>query len=90
MSDEKDCYQNPRSALHHVLHLRAGRACERRRLQLCFALAEDEVDDGRMHHLEVGVKAPDQKGKNRKLQVSSRQGYYMSTTVPKETAAKAQ
>ncbi len=60
------------------------------RYSLGFALAEDEVDDGRMHNLEVRVKAQDQKGKNRKLQVSSRQGYYMSSTVPKETAAKAQ
>lgn len=60
------------------------------RYSLGFALAEDEVDDGRMHNLEVRVKAQDQKGKNRKLLVSSRQGYYMSSTVPKEAAAKAQ
>jgi VWFA-related protein len=60
------------------------------RYSLGFALAESEVDDGRMHALEVRVKAKDEKGKNRKLQVSSRQGYYMSTTLPKEAAAKAQ
>src|SRR5829696_8935248 len=60
------------------------------RYSLGFALAESETDDGRMHSLEVRVKAKDDKGKNRKLQVSSRQGYYMSTTVPKETAVKAQ
>ncbi|HKY44553.1 MAG TPA: VWA domain-containing protein [Pyrinomonadaceae bacterium] len=60
------------------------------RYSLGFALAESEVDDGRMHSLEVRVKAKDEKGKNRKLQVSSRQGYYMSSTVPKEAAAKAQ
>ena len=60
------------------------------RYSLGFALAEDEVDDGRMHNLEVRVKAQDEKGKTRKLQVSSRQGYYMSSTVPKEAAAKAQ
>ena len=60
------------------------------RYSLGFALAEDEIDDGRMHALEVRVKAKDEKGKNRKLQVSSRQGYYMSSTVPKEAAAKAQ
>lgn len=60
------------------------------RYSLGFALAESEVDDGRMHALEVRVKAKDEKGKNRKLQVSSRQGYYMSSSVPKETAAKAQ
>jgi len=59
------------------------------RYSLGFALAENETDDGRMHALEVRVKAKDDKGKNRKLQVSSRQGYYMSTTVPKE-AARAQ
>jgi VWFA-related protein len=47
------------------------------RYSLGFALAEDEIDDGRMHSLEVRVKAKDEKGKNRKLQVSSRQGYYM-------------
>ena len=60
------------------------------RYSLGFALAESEIDDGRMHALEVRVKAKDEKGKNRKLQVSSRQGYYMSSTLPKEAAAKAQ
>ncbi len=60
------------------------------RYSLGFALAENETDDGRMHSLEVRVKARDEKGKNRKLQVSSRQGYYMSSIVPKEAAAKAQ
>lgn len=47
------------------------------RYSLGFTLAEDETDDGRMHSLEVRVKAKDEKGKTRKLQVSSRQGYYM-------------
>jgi VWFA-related protein len=47
------------------------------RYSLGFALAESEVDDGRMHTLQVRVKAKDEKGKTRKLQVSSRQGYYM-------------
>ena len=60
------------------------------RYSLGFALAESEIDDGRMHSLEVRVKAKDEKGKNRKLLVSSRQGYYMSSSVPKEAAAKAQ
>lgn len=60
------------------------------RYSLGFALAEDEVDDGSMHNLEVRVKAQDQKGKNRKMLVSSRQGYYMSSTAPKEAAAKVQ
>jgi len=60
------------------------------RYSLGFALAETEADDGRMHSLEVRVKAKDEKGKNRKLQVSSRQGYYMSSTMPKDAAAKVQ
>ena len=60
------------------------------RYSLGFALAENEVDDGRMHNLEVRVKAKDEKGKSRNLQVSSRQGYYMSSTVPKDAAARAQ
>ena len=59
------------------------------RYSLGFALAEDENDDGRMHNLEVRVNAKDEKGKLRKLQISSRQGYYMSSTAPKD-AAKAQ
>ncbi|HKE58539.1 MAG TPA: VWA domain-containing protein [Pyrinomonadaceae bacterium] len=61
------------------------------RYSLGFQLAESETDDGRMHSLEVRVKAQDDKGKSRKLAVSSRQGYYMSSAIPKEAAAvKAQ
>jgi VWFA-related protein len=60
------------------------------RYSLGFTLAENETDDGRMHSLEVRVNARDEKGKNRKLQVSSRQGYYMSSTMPREAAVKAQ
>jgi VWFA-related protein len=64
------------------------------RYSLGFTLAETEKDDGRLHNLEVRVKAPDAKGKLRKLEVSSRQGYYMSETGEKEakeaSAAKAQ
>jgi VWFA-related protein len=64
------------------------------RYSLGFTLAEEEKDDGRLHNLEVRVKAPDAKGKLRKLEVSSRHGYYMSDTGEKETkeatAAKAQ
>lgn len=60
------------------------------RYSLGFALAENEVDDGRMHALEVRVKAKDEKGRSRKLLVSSRQGYYMSSGAPKNAAARAQ
>jgi VWFA-related protein len=60
------------------------------RYSLGFTLAEDETDDGRLHSLEVRVSAKDEKGRKRKLQISSRQGYYMSAAIPKEAAAKAQ
>jgi VWFA-related protein len=56
------------------------------RYSLGFTLAEDESDDGRMHQLEVRVQTKDEKGKKRKLQVSSRQGYYMA--YPPVTAAQ--
>jgi VWFA-related protein len=48
------------------------------RYSLGFTLAENETDDGQLHHLEVRVKAPDEKGRKRKLQITSRQGYYMA------------
>jgi VWFA-related protein len=54
------------------------------RYSLGFALAEDEKDDGRLHNLEVRVKAKDAKGKTRKLEVSARKGYYMSETRARE------
>jgi VWFA-related protein len=63
------------------------------RYSLGFTLAEDEKDDGGLHSLDVKVKAPDGKGKLRKLEVSSRRGYFMSETGAKEmkeTATKAQ
>ncbi|MDQ2976593.1 MAG: VWA domain-containing protein [Acidobacteriota bacterium] len=64
------------------------------RYSLGFQLAESEKDDGQLHNLEVRVKAPDAKGKLRKLEVSSRRGYYMSETGDKESkeaaATKAQ
>jgi VWFA-related protein len=64
------------------------------RYSLGFSLAETDKDDGHLHNLQVRVKAPDAKGKLRKLEVSSRRGYYMSETGAKEakdaTASKAQ
>ena len=60
------------------------------RYSLGFALAENEIDDGRLHNLEVRVNAKDEKGKKRKLLVSSRQGYYMSTAMPREATVRAQ
>jgi VWFA-related protein len=64
------------------------------RYSLGFTLAEDDRDDGRLHNLEVKVKAADAKGKTRKLEVNSRRGYYLSETGAKElkdsTASKTQ
>jgi len=49
------------------------------RYTLGFTIAEDERDDGQMHPLEVRVRARDAKGKERKLEVKARRGYYMTT-----------
>lgn len=59
------------------------------RYSLGFALAENEVDDGRMHALEVRVNAKDEKGRNRRLLITSRQGYYMSSLAPKDATSAA-
>ncbi|MDQ3650047.1 MAG: VWA domain-containing protein [Acidobacteriota bacterium] len=47
------------------------------RYSLGFTLAETEQDDGQMHKLEVRVRARDTKGRERKLNVVSRRGYFM-------------
>ena len=60
------------------------------RYSLGFALAEDEHDDGRLHNLDVRVKAKDAKGKTRKLEVSTRRGYYMTEAKAKETTASTE
>ena len=56
------------------------------RYSLGFTLEEGEKDDGRMHRLEVKVKARDARGKQRKLVVSTRRGYYMSAEMPGQPA----
>ena len=50
------------------------------RYSLGFTLAEGERDDGRLHKLEVKVKARDARGKERKLSVRARRGYYVPGT----------
>jgi len=47
------------------------------RYSLGFTLGEGERDDGRLHKLEVKVKTRDARGKERKLSVSARRGYYV-------------
>jgi VWFA-related protein len=56
------------------------------RYSLGFALREDEKDDGRLHQLDLRVKALDAKGKPRKLEVSARKGYYASKSESDTTA----
>lgn len=58
------------------------------RYSLGFALAEDEKDDGRMHELAIRVKARDEKGKERKLDVSSRRGYFVPKSDEQAAATK--
>jgi VWFA-related protein len=60
------------------------------RYSLGFTLAEDERDDGRMHELVLRVKAPDAKGRERRLDVSSRRGYYMPKTETADAAVRDQ
>jgi VWFA-related protein len=57
------------------------------RYSLGFALADAEKDDGVLHPLEVRIKAKDAKGKERKLEVKARRGYFMPT-APKQQEAK--
>ena len=57
------------------------------RYSLGFALGEDEKDDGRMHELALRVKATDPKGKQRRINVSSRRGYYMPKHESEQAAA---
>ena len=57
------------------------------RYSLGFSLSEAEKDDGRMHELSLRVKAADAKGKTRKLEVSSRRGYFMPKNDGDQTAA---
>ncbi|PYS60056.1 MAG: hypothetical protein DMF76_14875 [Acidobacteria bacterium] len=59
------------------------------RYNLCFQLSEQEKDDGRMHELVVRVKASDANGKTRRLEVSSRRGYYMPKSGVDQAAANS-
>jgi len=59
------------------------------RYTLGFTIAETEQDDGQMHPLEVRVRARDAKGKERKLEVKARRGYYMATDAPKKSPEAA-
>jgi VWFA-related protein len=57
------------------------------RYSLGFALSEQEKDDGHMHELSLRVNATDVKGKQRKLEVSSRRGYFLFKSDSDQAAA---
>jgi VWFA-related protein len=59
------------------------------RYSLGFTLDETEIDDGQMHALEVRARARDAKGKERKLEVKARRGYYMPTDAKPKSAEAA-
>ena len=61
------------------------------RYTLGFELEPNEPDDGRLHRLEVKVKADDKSGKQRKLEVAARRGYFLpkaQETVAQNPAEK--
>jgi VWFA-related protein len=57
------------------------------RYSLGFTLAETEPDDGRLHPLNVKVASRDARGKERKLLVKARRGYYVAA-VPSAAPAE--
>ncbi|MDX6502476.1 MAG: hypothetical protein QOG23_5740 [Blastocatellia bacterium] len=57
------------------------------RYSLGFALSEQEKDDGHMHELALRVNATDVKGKQRKLEISSRRGYFLVKSDGDQAAA---
>jgi VWFA-related protein len=58
------------------------------RYSLGFTLAEDEKNDGRLHELTLRVTATDAKGKQKRLDVSSRRGYYIPKTETADAIVK--
>jgi VWFA-related protein len=59
------------------------------RYSLGFTLADTEMDDGKMHELEVRTVAKDARGKERKLETKARRGYFMPATQKQQEAKKA-
>lgn len=56
---------------------------------LGFTLDENELTDKRLHRLQVRVKARDERGKERKLVVSARQGYCLCEATEKIASPQA-
>ncbi|MCA1640269.1 MAG: hypothetical protein LC768_18440 [Acidobacteria bacterium] len=47
------------------------------RYTLGFTIEDNEQNTNRLHKLEIRVKANDERGKERKVVVSARNGYYL-------------
>jgi hypothetical protein len=62
------------------------------RYSLGFVLDEREPDDGRMHKIEVRVKARDSRGRESKLEAFAQRAYYhtQKPTIQKEPLTKKQ
>lgn len=58
------------------------------RYSLGFTLADAEADDGLMHTLEVRARAKDERGRERKLEIKARRGFFMPATPAKPQEAK--
>lgn len=59
------------------------------RYSLGFTLADAETDDGKVHPLEVRVAARDSRGRERKLDIKARRGFYMPAPPARQEAKKA-
>lgn len=58
------------------------------RYNLGFTLSDTEADDGRMHQLDVRVRATDARGKTRKLDVTARRGYFVQRSRTETASAQ--
>ncbi len=58
------------------------------RYNLGFTLSDTEADDGRMHQLDVRVRAADARGKTRKLDVTARRGYFVQHSRTETASAQ--
>jgi VWFA-related protein len=59
------------------------------RYSLGFTLDETERDDGQLHTLDVRVRVRDAKGKERKLDVKARRGYYLPPDATQKSVEAA-
>jgi VWFA-related protein len=70
-------YVRPRHKKDYAAALERLIGDQAARYTLGFTLGENEPDDGQMHRLEVRIQTKDSQGRERKIEVSARQGYYL-------------